>query len=136
MLVYLCNLQKSTIEKYHPEVNEKFTDDKGWTLIYDGTYVRNYIEIPVIEEIVDNNNNCLQCDKNYYLGSDNKCSYTKNCEASKNGLCVECKEKYYLGLDHICTNIEHCIYSEDYICIEYEDNYYYDQNSMKCQISN
>lgn len=47
---YVCNLQKSTIEKYHPEVNEKFTDDKGWTLIYDGTYVRNYIEIPVIEE--------------------------------------------------------------------------------------
>ena len=47
---YVCNLQKSTIEKYHPEVNKKFTDDKGWTLIYDGTYVRNYIGIPVIEE--------------------------------------------------------------------------------------
>lgn len=86
--------------------------------------------------IVDRDNNCLQCDKNYYLGNDNKCSKTKNCEASKNGLCVECKEKYYLGLDHICTNVEHCIYSEDYVCTECEDNYYYDQNAMKCEIPN
>ena len=85
--------------------------------------------------IVDNDNNCIQCDSNYNLGNDKRCSFTKNCEKAEKGKCIQCKQNYYLGLDNICTNIEHCIYSEDYICIECEDNYYYDQNLQKCLIA-
>ena len=85
---------------------------------------------------VDINNTCIQCEKNYYLGNDKKCSKTKNCEKSNNnGDCIKCKEKYYLGLDYICTSIEHCIYSENYECIECEDNYYYDKNYKSCEIA-
>ena len=83
--------------------------------------------------IVDNNI-CIQCEKNYYLGSDNKCS-TKNCDKSENGICIQCKDNYYLGLDHICTIVEHCIFSEDNECIECEDYYYYDKNYKNCQLA-
>lgn len=39
---YICSLQKFLINKYSPQENIKFLDDRGWTLIYDGKYVRNY----------------------------------------------------------------------------------------------
>ena len=86
-------------------------------------------------KIVDDNNICIQCEFNYYMGIDNKCSKTKNCNVSENGICINCKENYYLGLDHICTNVEYCIYSENYECIECKDNYYYDKNYKKCELS-
>lgn len=41
---YVCNLQKSMIKDYSPTKNRKFTDKRGWELIYDGTYIRNYKE--------------------------------------------------------------------------------------------
>lgn len=44
----VCKLQKSVIEKYKPQKDEEFKDDRGWNLIYDGTFVRNY------NEVVDN----------------------------------------------------------------------------------
>ena len=85
--------------------------------------------------IVNDNNNCIQCENKYYLGKDNRCSNTKNCKISENGVCIKCKENFYLGLDNICTNIEHCIYSEDYECIECKDNYYYDKNYKICELA-
>ena len=42
----ICKLQKSIVEKYNPAKNQKFQDDRGWNLIYDGTFVRNYNEEP------------------------------------------------------------------------------------------
>mgnify|MGYP000383644862 CR=1 FL=1 len=42
----ICKLQKNIIEKYNPAKNQKFQDDRGWNLIYDGTFVRNYNEEP------------------------------------------------------------------------------------------
>lgn len=43
---YICKLQKSIVERYNPKINKKFQDDRGWNLIYDGTFVRNYNEKP------------------------------------------------------------------------------------------
>lgn len=39
---YVCQLQNSLKDQYHPEVDVPFTDDRNWILIYDGTYIRNY----------------------------------------------------------------------------------------------
>lgn len=39
---YVCQLQNSLKDRYHPEIDVQFTDDRNWTLIYDGTYIRNY----------------------------------------------------------------------------------------------
>lgn len=38
----ICKLQKSIVEIYNPAKDQKFQDDRGWNLIYDGTFVRNY----------------------------------------------------------------------------------------------
>lgn len=83
-------------------------------------------------KILDENDVCIQCENNYYLGNDNKCSTSRNCLKSEKGECNACKENYYLDLEHICTNIEHCILTEDYECIECKDNYYYDKNDKRC----
>ena len=38
---------------------------------------------------------CIQCIfPNYYLGEDNKCSNTQNCQESNKG--INCKDNYYL----------------------------------------
>ncbi len=47
---YVCNLQRSIIEKYNPPKNQVFQDDRGWNLIFDGTYIRNYNDTIVLEE--------------------------------------------------------------------------------------
>lgn len=39
---YVCQLQNSLKDQYHPEVDVPFSDDRKWNLIYDGTYIRNY----------------------------------------------------------------------------------------------
>lgn len=42
----ICKLQKSIVEKYNPAKDQKFQDGRGWNLIYDGTFVRNYNDEP------------------------------------------------------------------------------------------
>lgn len=39
---YINQLQQSLIEKFNPIKDVCFLDEKGWKLIYDGTYIRNY----------------------------------------------------------------------------------------------
>ena len=39
---YICALQKPMLDSLKPEKNKKFQDERGWDLIYDGTYIRNY----------------------------------------------------------------------------------------------
>ena len=39
---YVTTLQKNLLKKLNPELNKYFEDDRGWSLIYDGTYIRNY----------------------------------------------------------------------------------------------
>ena len=78
---------------------------------------------------------CVECEINYYLGEDFKCSPSKNCSESKNGICILCIKDNYLDLDNLCTNIEHCIHqSNDGLikCIECEDGYYYSPKYNKC----
>ena len=77
---------------------------------------------------------CTQCEKNYYLGEDFKCSSTKNCSESKNGICFSCIKNNYLDLNNNCTDIEHCIYASDvyYKCLECENGYYYSKKYRKC----
>ena len=47
---HVVALQKPMLDKYHPEKNKKFQDERGWDLIFDGTYIRNYEEENVKEE--------------------------------------------------------------------------------------
>lgn len=39
---YIKQLQKSLLEANKPKKNDKFKDDRGWNVIYDGTYIRDY----------------------------------------------------------------------------------------------
>ena len=83
------------------------------------------------------NNLCTKCGSSYYLGKDNRCSYTKNCEESENGKCILCSENYYLTYDGYCLNVEHCIYtSYNGECRECEDNYYYSMRYKYCLETN
>ena len=78
---------------------------------------------------------CIQCENNYYLGEDDKCSDTKNCLESENGICLICSENYYLGLDKYCSNVENCIYSFFGECVECKDGYYYNRLNDSCSKS-
>ena len=79
------------------------------------------------------NGACINCELNYYLGEDSKCTNTPNCIESENGKCEKCAEDYHLGLDNICTNVEKCIRSKFTSCIECEDGYYYDTTNKTCK---
>ena len=76
-------------------------------------------------QVIDNE--CTNCECQYRLGDDKKCSKTLNCSEIENGEYIKCNDDYYLGLDGICTTFEHFICSKDYECIECEENYYYNQ---------
>ena len=39
---YVCALQKPMLDSLKPEKDKKFADERGWDLIYDGTYIRYY----------------------------------------------------------------------------------------------
>ena len=79
-------------------------------------------------------NKCISCEPGYYLGEDNKCSITKNCAETIEGICIQCSEGYYLGDDKKCTNYKHCIYSNfHYDCIECKDDYYWNQFNKTCE---
>ena len=76
---------------------------------------------------------CIECDYGYYLGRDNKCSFTKYCSESYLGKCEECEDNYYLGLDNRCIDVEHCIYSNKYgECLECYENYYFNKINKEC----
>lgn len=75
---------------------------------------------------------CVKCESGYFLGKDNKCTFTDNCEESENGKCILCSEGYNLGKDNFCSNVEHCIYSRFNFCRECEDGYYYSTVDQKC----
>ena len=79
---------------------------------------------------------CLDCIYGTYLGQDQKCSNSTNCEKSENGICIKCINNFYLGLDNKCSSVENCIYSdENFNCIECKDNYYYNMADKKCKIA-
>ena len=74
----------------------------------------------------------MQCISGFYIGKDNKCSFSNFCAFSENSICNECIDNYYLGLDNYCTNVQNCIYSYNYKCIECKDNYYYNAENETC----
>ena len=68
---------------------------------------------------------CELCIKDYYLGEDNKCSFTRNCSESNLGTCTKCIPDYHLGKDNKCTNIQNCIKSDyKYECQECEEGFF------------
>ena len=76
---------------------------------------------------------CDECIGGYYLGEDLKCSESRGCKESNNGICELCSDNYYLGLDNKCSLIEHCIYSlDEYNCEECEEGYYYNETNKEC----
>ena len=76
---------------------------------------------------------CIECVNGYYLGEDSKCTNTKGCIESENGICNSCLNNYYYGLDKKCSLVEHCIYSlNENECLECEDNYCYNQRTKSC----
>ena len=79
---------------------------------------------------------CIKCKNEYYLGEDKKCSKIKNCgESDDEGNCLACSEKYYFDLDNNCVNVKHCIHSYYEECVECEEDYYYDKYKKKCILS-
>ena len=104
-----------------------FLDDKDYKCKYN-LDDNEYKYCTILE-----NNICIKCASSYYLGKDNKCSYTQNCEESENGKCALCSENYYLTYDGYCSNVEHCIYTfYNGECRECEDNYYYSLTYKYC----
>ena len=80
-------------------------------------------------------NGCLECELNYFLGEDLKCSGSQNCIESENGICKDCSENYHLDMNNICTNVEKCIKTLFGSCIECEDGYYYNKLNKTCMES-
>ena len=84
------------------------------------------------------NNECRNCVYGTHLGEDYKCSLSKNCQESDQGICIQCKDNYHLGLDNKCSNIEKCIYTDDSnfddICLECENNFFYNKTSRLCEV--
>ena len=76
---------------------------------------------------------CIECEPEYYIGGDLKCSKVKNCMESQNETCIECNNGYYLGKDNRCSPVEHCIYSGGlFECEECEDEYYFSMHTRTC----
>lgn len=46
---YIEKLQDNMMKKYAPVKDVKFEDDRGWSLIYDGTYIRDHKDIVIPE---------------------------------------------------------------------------------------
>lgn len=46
---YVEKLQDNMMKKYTPVKDVKFQDDRNWDLIYDGTYIRDYKDIVILE---------------------------------------------------------------------------------------
>lgn len=46
---YITQLQKSLKDANEAKKNKKFTDERGWDVIYDGTYIRDYKKVEVKE---------------------------------------------------------------------------------------
>ena len=79
------------------------------------------------------NKHCTVCEKGYFLGEDNRCSTSKNCEESKDGICLKCSFLYYLTKDKRCSTVENCLYSnENYECLECEEEFYFDVGIKRC----
>ena len=76
--------------------------------------------------------NCIECQEDYYVGEDFKCSFTKYCSESELGTCIKCSQNYYLGYDNKCTDTEHCIYSSNDYCLECEDGFYFNRKNRTC----
>ena len=70
---------------------------------------------------------CIQCESNYYLGKDSKCSNTQYCIESEKGKCLECQDNYFFSEDGKCTPTENCKIANDNIeapCDQCIDGYY------------
>jgi hypothetical protein len=79
------------------------------------------------------NGYCTQCEKGYFMGEDNRCTTTKNCDESENGICLHCSIYFYLSKDKRCTRFENCLYTNElYNCLECEDGFYYDMRYRGC----
>ncbi len=76
---------------------------------------------------------CVECDMNYKLGTDFKCSNTDNCAESEFGICKKCQENFHLDKNNKCTSIEHCIVANNYnSCEECEDGFYFNKKKEIC----
>ena len=91
---------------------------------------RNDEEFKFCKEVKDL---CISCHKRYFLGEDNRCSTSKNCSESENGICTLCQPNYYLSKDKRCTKVKNCLHSNElFKCLECENNYYFNINSSSC----
>lgn len=80
-------------------------------------------------------NNCIECSPFFYLGTDNRCSNTKNCKISENGICIECSSGFFLSSqDKKCTNTQHCLIvnNSNWECEECSKEYLYNNSIHKC----
>ena len=81
------------------------------------------------------NKTCDQCDNDYFLDEEDKCTNTKFCSKSDNNKCKECIKNYYLTEDgNSCSNVKHCYNAdkETGICNWCSKNYYLNISDRKC----
>ena len=85
---------------------------------------------------------CEECNENYFLGEDKKCSLTENCKESIYGICDSCKENYYLNkLNDECLSknekFKFCkITIDGNYCDECDDNYFLSENKYCVSTNN
>ena len=108
--------------------------DKYYIDIRDGKCKSN-IEDDEFKNCYKANQICIECINDYFIGGDNMCVLTANCDFSEDGICMRCKENYYLDLDNKCTEVENCIHSFGGHCLECIDNYYYNRRNKTCLIA-
>ena len=92
-------------------------------------------------------NLCKICEEDYFPDENGGCSYSANCEISKNGLCLKCKsnyiligkENYYLGGIKICKSLntedlQNCesINFENGACFYCKKGFYLNSVDKKC----
>ena len=78
---------------------------------------------------------CIECQSNYFLGEDSKCTKSFNCSESENGKCIECIKDNYFAEDGNCIIREHCKRSVNNVedpCEECQDDYFLDIQDQKC----
>ena len=139
----ISNFYLSNFNSYCTSTDNCYLGDKdtGLCLSCNEKYYLDYKDGKCKSNLEDNefkycrilDGECKECSYPYYLAEDYKCSNTKNCASSENGICESCLDNYYISFDNICSNVEHCIYSnKNFECIECEEKYYYDKNKKIC----
>ena len=123
--------------------------EDNYVFIYKGNFYLECVSLDSEElrncEEYDIYGHCLQCKDNFYMNvGDQKCSNTKNCSYSTNGLCDKCEIDFYLDKSYVTNylclsntnetnNFYKCVTSEDGInCTDCLTQYFVSSGNHFC----